>query len=232
MKGKINKRLIKIGIGCLAASLVFTGFIYNGMKKAAVPEAKETVAYFSSKLERDTIIQDRDIIMKPTPVSLIPQGAIKDKSEIEGKRLIVDVNKDEQVFEDKVTERGDIRVDVNEMWTIGIDVKDISNFIGAQLKSDEYYALIYFNPLNGETRIMNKVKVVSLVDSTAKEIIDNGENVVKTINVAVHSQEEMLEIAKAKQFGEFEITKPPLEWEWEFESENSTVNPDMEDINI
>jgi hypothetical protein len=224
LKAKINSRMAKLAAFSLILSLIITLFLYKAVKNAAQPEPTKYIAYFDRDLAADTLLSGKEIIMKSTPLSLIPEGAIENKDIIKEKRLLTDVKKGEMVIDSKLTERGELRVDTDKMWTIGIDVKDISNFLGVQLKLGEYYGLVYKS--KSETRIMNKVMIVGIVDATGKEIISSGSSVPKTINVAIGSMEEMLEISDAKLKGVFEIIKPPEDWVFKREKseDESTIN--------
>lgn len=229
---KVNKRLIKIAAICLIVSMGLVFFAYKIMRQAAQPEARKKTVHFNADITKGTIITKNDLILKDTPVSLITENTVMSKEEINDKRLVVDANKGEMVYLNNVTERGNIRIDVDNMWIIGIDVKDISNFLGVQLKTGEEYALIHKNYIDnkytGSADIINKVKIVNMVDNTGREILENGEGVAKTINVAVNTQEEMLEIADRKEKGRFEIAKPPKKWTFKEVSENQA---NLENVN-
>ncbi len=212
MKAKINKRLIQIGVGCIILALILTAYLYRNIKRAAMPEATTKVVHFNKSIPKNTILEDRDLELLEVPVSRVPERALNSKESLVGQRLIIDVNRWEYATETKTTSRGDIKVDVEDMWIIGIDVKDISNYMGIQLQSGQYYGLIYDN-LTDELDVRHMVKIVSLVDNVGKEIFSNGEGVAKTINVAVETKEEMLEITKFKHLGMiFEIIKTPEDW--------------------
>lgn len=214
MKVKINRRLLQIGIGCLAVALILTAYTFNQMKKNAQPEPTESIAYFSDYLTRGIILKDSDIKMKETPLSMIPLDAIKDKKMIIDRELIVDVSKDEFALINKTTVRGEIREDVESMWEIGIEVKEISDFLGSQIKIDEYYALLFADPLTNEKYPINKVKITGLVDSTGSTIHPNSEGLPKVVIMAVNKEEEMKEIASYKMQGLFELVRPPKDWEY------------------
>ncbi len=215
MKAKINKRLIQIGVGCIILALILTAYLYRNVKRAAMPEATIKIVHFNKSIPKNTILEDRDLELLEVPVSRAPEGALSSKESLVGKRLIIDVNRWEYATGTKTTSRGDIKVDVEDMWIIGIDVKDISNYMGIQLQAGGYYGLIYDN-LAGELDVRHMVKIVSLVDNVGKEIFSNGEGVAKTINVAVETKEEMLQITKFKHLGmAFEIIKTPEDWRLE-----------------
>lgn len=211
---KVNKRMLRIAMGCFIIAITFTMYLYQNIQKASEPEPTLGVVHFTQNIMRDTIINGQDVQLTFIPASKVPQGAIRDKEQLIGKRLVVDVNKGEYAFPNKVTERGDIKVDINDMWVIGIDVKDISNFMGVQLRTGEYYGLLY-SDVSGQLEVRNMVKIISLIDNVGREIFSNGEGVPKTINVAVKSKEEMISITQTKHAGisQFEIVKTPEGWQ-------------------
>lgn len=186
------------------------------MKKTAQPEPTESIAYFSDYLTRGIVLKDSDIKMKETPISMIPLDAIRDKNELINRELIVDVSKDEFALLNKTTVRGEIRKDVESMWEIGIEVKEISDFLGTQIKIDEQYALLFADPITNQKYLINKVKITGLVDSTGNAIYPKSEGLPKVVMLAVETEEEMREIASYKMQGLFELVRPPREWEYNY----------------
>lgn len=208
---KINRRLIKIALACMGAAIILTFMLYSTVRKVNVPEETVKVAYFKSMIEKDTILKSSDVTLKQTPVSLVPKDAIKDASQIEGKRLLFRVLPDEMAMPSKIIDRGDNLVDVKELWTVGLDVANISNFLGGNIKEGKYYALLYRDPVNGNIFTLGKVKVAGLVDANSKIITRQGDAVAKTINISVESPDLLKKIAKAKGLGNstFELVDAP-----------------------
>lgn len=229
MKVRINRRLLQIGFGCLIAALLLSFYIFNQMKKAAQPEPMESIAYFSENLPRGVVLRESDIKMKDTPKSMVPLDAIRDKSILIGRELIVDVSKDDFALLNKTTIRGEVKEDVENMWEIGIEVKDISDFLGSQIKVDEYYVLLFADPATNEKYPINKVKITGLVDSTGRLIHPNSEGLPKVVLMAVETEEEMREIASYKMKGLFELVRPPKNWEY---VEKIIEYEDMENIDV
>ncbi|WIV11138.1 hypothetical protein [Proteiniborus sp. MB09-C3] len=215
MRIKLNRRLLQIGIGCLIIAVILTVYTFNKMKKAAQPESTESIAYFSDDLTRGIVLKDSDIKMKETPISMIPLEAIRDKKELIDRELMIDVSKDEFALLNKTTVRGEVRKDVESMWEIGIEVKEISDFLGTQIKIDEYYALLFADSITNEKYLINKVKVTGLVDSTGNAIHPNSEGLPKVVILSVETEEEMREIASYKMKGAFELARPPRKWEYD-----------------
>jgi hypothetical protein len=233
---KINGRLRKIALVAFALAIVVNIFIYKSMKKAALPEETETIAYFKYNMEKNSIIEDDSSIeFRATPKSLVPKTAVRNLEEIKGKRLVMKADKGDFVLTNKLIERGDVRVDVTKLWTIGLDVKNISNFLGGNLREGGEYLLLYKKMDNekyliGEPEIVSKIMVVNMVDSTGRVITENGENVVKTINISVDNKETMLRIAIGKEEGKFEIIDAPKNYRIVKNSEKQET--DMKDIEI
>lgn len=227
MKIKLNKRLLQIGIGCLIVAAILIGYSFNQMKKAAQPEPTESIAYFSIALYRGMIIKESDIVMKATPISMIPADAIRSKGQLMDRELVVDVSQDEFALMNKTTVRGEIREDIEKMWEIGIEVKEISDFLGSQIKVDEYYALMFADPVTNEKHIINRVKVTALVDSSGKVLHPGAEGVPKTVIMAVETQEEIKEIADYKMRGLFELVRPPRDWQLMRQSEEMELEQEI-----
>lgn len=214
MKVKINRRLLQIGILTLIVAIIVTVLVFNQMKKAAQPEPTESIAYFADYLPVGIILKDSDIKMKETPKSMIPVDAVRHKRELVGREIVANVSKDDFALINKTTERGEVKKDVQDLWEIGIEVKEISDFLGSQIKVDEYYALLFADPLINQKYPINKVKVTGLVDSTGRIIHQNSDSLPKTVLLTVGTEEEMKEIASYKIKGLFELVRPPKDWEF------------------
>ena len=208
---KINRRLIYIALASLVVSIMLTFFIYNAIKKVAVPEPTQKIGYFKYNMDKDTILKDSDVVFIETPVSLIPQTAIRSMSEFSGKRLVIKAEQGDLVLSGKLVERGDVLVDVRQLWTIGLDVTNISNYLGGNIKEGKEYILLY-KDASGIVSILSEVKVANLIDSTGKLITRNGDGLIKTINVSVDTEEVLLKIAQVKGTGGFELISAPEDY--------------------
>lgn len=208
MKLKVNKRLLQLTLISFVSALLISGFAFKTMRIAAEPEATEEIAYFKYNMEKDSVLRDSDIDIRHTPKSLIPETAVKNMNDIEGKRLVIKAEAGDIITTGKIIERGDVRVDVTAYWTIGIDVKNISNVLGGNLKEGGDYILIYVGPENTE-EIISEIKIASIVDSTGKLITQAGDGVAKTINISVKEEDIVRKIAALKEVGTFEIVDAP-----------------------
>lgn len=208
---KINRRMIRIALACLGLSVILTFMLYSTMKKTVAPEPTVRVAYFKTMMEKDTVLKDSDVVWKQTPVSLVPKDAIKEGESLADKRLLYKVLPGEMAMPSKLIERGEVLVDVKALWTIGLDVTNLSNYLGGNIREGKFYVLLYRDPATGNMKIMGKVKVAGLVDATGRIITKQGDAVVKTVNVSVEKEEILKKIAKAKGVGNatFELVDAP-----------------------
>lgn len=209
---KVNRRLINIALVSLVIAGIITFFIFDTIQKAAQPEPTEPIAYFKYNLDKDTVLKQSDIVFLHTPVSLIPKTAVRSYDEIRGKRLMIRAEAGDMVLTGKLIERGDVKVDVKDYWTIGLDVTNISNYLGGNLKDGGDYILLHKN-LEQPAVIISKVKIANLVDSAGKIITDNGDGLIKTVNVSVEDEGTLLDIATKKESGSFELVDAPQGYE-------------------
>lgn len=205
---KINNRLLKIAAISLAAAIGVSILAFNMMKKAAEPETKTLIVYFRSSLQKDTVVAASDFVIIPTPVSLVPKTAVQNAGELVGKKLVSNVEAGEFALPSKLIERGDVRVDVKELWTIGLDVENISNYLGGNLKEGKEYVLLH-RSVSGSIAKVCKGIVSSLLDGTGKLITSTGDGVVKTVNFSVPDGQILITIAQAKASGKFELVDAP-----------------------
>lgn len=214
---------------CFLIALVLTFFVYNTLKKSVQPEATTKIAYFKSDLESGSIIKELDVVLRETPISLVPKNAINNIADIKDKMLLSDATAGDFILASNIAARGDIKVDVQDMFYLGIEVDKISNFIGTQLKEGEYYGLLFIGA-DGNSEKMYKIKLVNMIDNTGKIVVEGSQSVVSEINVAVEEITEVREIAEKKRAGSFELVRvPESKWE-EIQELNNDYNNNLTDI--
>lgn len=214
MKFKINRRLLQIGILCMVLSIALVFFIYSTFKKSVEPEKREKVAYFKYNIERGKVVTKDDLIMKDTPVSLIPENKVTDLSLIEGKTLITNGIANDFALSDKFIERGETNIDVKDMFQMSLKAEHISNFLGTQIKEGDFYGLLYLNQIDFNIDRIFKIKLISMVDATGKIVTEAGASVVDSIIFAVDTEEQIKAISSYKKTGTFELFKPSEDY-WE-----------------
>lgn len=209
---KINKRLVYICIVSLVLAMLVTFFVYKAIKASVQPEKTEKILYFKNKLDKGSVITEKDVYVKDTPISLIPQNAIKNTKEVVDKTLLINAMADDYVLENKLISRGEIKVEAEDMFHMGLKVDSLSNFIGTQLKEGDIYGLLFISLEGIADEELYKVKLLNMVDNTGKIIVQSGDVPVEAINIALDKYEHIIEIAEKKKLGYFELIKAPEEW--------------------
>jgi len=214
MFNKINRKLKIVFFICLILSLFSATLIFNLMKSSVVPEEKIEVPVFSKDLAKDAEIIKSDIKMIQVQPSIVPASALKNTADILGKTLLEDVYQGEYAFPDKLSERGVAKINIDNMYVCGIDIENISDYLGVQIKVGDVFTV--YEKLPGVLpRRISDVTIVSIVDANANELSAAGNSNPKTINIAVNSESEMIEILVAEENRAIELVRPPLKKESE-----------------
>lgn len=218
---KINKRLIIIGISCFIASIIIVLTAFKTMKDNVEPEERVPVLYFRKDVQDGVVVSEENFReffkTQETPISLVPKEILK-ADDIYNKMLVKSSESGQFATSDYFIERGEIKEkEADSRWIIGINVDDISNFLGCQLKKGDKYALVFIEEVDEEVTagIVNQVEIVNMVDSTGRLITENSQTVAKTVNVSVRTPGEVTEIARCKNKGKFEMVRPSENWEFE-----------------
>ncbi|HAS73284.1 MAG TPA: hypothetical protein DCS67_03980 [Clostridiales bacterium UBA8960] len=206
---KFNRRMKIVLLICVFLGIFATALLYNTMKSYVEPVEEVIVPVANRSLVKDTEISDTDVRMISIKSNLVPKDAIKTKAELIGKRLLDVAHEGEYFFPNRISERGVTRVVIDDMYRIGIDIENISDFLGLQLKIGDKY-ILYSKMPGVEPVKLGEVIIVSLVDLSAKEVIDSEGANLKTVNVAVKTEGEMKALITAEQNRAIEIIKPPV----------------------
>ena len=206
---KFNRRMKIVLLICVFLGIFATALLYNTMKSYVEPVEEVIVPVANRSLVKDTEISDTDVRMISIKSNLVPKDAIKTKAELIGKRLLDVAHEGEYFFPNRISERGVTRVVIDDMYVIGIDIENISDFLGLQLKIGDKY-ILYSKMPGVEPVKLGEVIIVSLVDLSAKEVIDSEGANLKTVNVAVKTEGEMKALITAEQNRAIEIIKPPV----------------------
>lgn len=206
---KFNRRMKIVLLVCVLLAIFTTALLYNTMKSSVVPVEEIMVPVANQSLIKDTEIKESDVKMISIKGNLVPKDAIKSKTELIGKRLLDVAHEGEFFFPNRISERGVTRVVIDDMYVVGIDIENISDFLGLQLKIGDKY-ILYSKMPGVEPVKLAEVIIVSLVDLSAKEVIDSEGANLKTVNVAVKTESEMKALITAEQNRAIEIIKPPV----------------------
>lgn len=204
---KINLRLMVIVVVCGIIAAAAAAAIYKDAMRKANPETLVPVVIFGKDVKMGEVVEKDAVMLAKWPVSQAPSAAIEKPETVVGKRLAYSVHKGQPAFADTAVERGFEQVQTDG-FEVGIDVTNISNVLGAQLRPGDNYLLLHRQEGGGITSI-SMVTVTGLVDAAGKQLV-NESGVAKTVNVALDQQETMLQVVSLKGTGEFELVKAPV----------------------
>jgi hypothetical protein len=223
-------------------SVVIASVMYFFLLSLTEPEPLVEIYTYSRNIDKGTILSELDINSKDIPKSLYSYGIESSKENIVGKKLLTGVNAGEFIYTNKLTERGRIENDFDDLYIIGIDVTNISNFLGTQLKEgDTYYLLGDKEVLAAvETDIVTKtdsvvetiisnveVTIISLVDSTGNVVLGNKQTPIKTVNLGVKKLEDLHTVKELEKLARVDLIRYPVKEELKIESikvDQSKVN--------
>lgn len=204
---KRNRKLKIIIAVCFIFAILVNYMMYNIIKLKADPEPEVSILVFK-ELEADTELTETNFRYMKVKESQVPKGIIKNIDDLIGKRLTINVHDGEFIYPDKISERGVYKIDTNNMYIIGIDVYDISDSLGIQLKIGDSYK-VYSKFENQEPMVIADAVIVNLVDTNGKEVNSEVVTAIKTLNVAVKTEEEIKSIIIAESSNAIELVKFP-----------------------
>lgn len=205
---KINRRTMLVLLALITIGFLANYMIYNSIKNSASPEDEVEVLVFK-ELEAETEVAESDLRKIILKKSEVPGNIINNYTDVVGKRIIQAVHDGEFIFEDKMSERGVYKVDTKNMYLVGIDIINISDALGMQMKIGDNYK-IYSKYQVLEPKTISDVTLVSLVDINGREVVSQNGNTIKTINVAVKTEEEVKLIIMAESENSIEFVRSPL----------------------
>lgn len=203
-------------------AIVIVAAIYYSMAAALSPEPVVKVYTFTKNLESGYIITPLDIKESFIPKSLHTVSLEENIDDIVNKKITADVAAGEFVYSNKLTDRGRIESNYDDLYVIGIDVTNISNSLGTQLKVGDIYHLIYNDlidtteeneniTIEGNTVQSIEVTILALIDNTGNEVIGDKQTPIKTINVGCKTLEDIEKIKVLEQIDQIEIIRFPKE---------------------
>lgn len=199
---KINKRLIIIIAvsGLLAGAL--SVFLYMLMLTEVQPESQVRVPVLNTMIDKDDVILEVNISYLSINEGAITGEVIKTKSELIGKKAVQKIRAGEPIYGSDVAERGAVADPLQELYLIGVDVSNISNFLGTQLLQEGQYYI-----LTDQGNI--EVRIAGLVDSTGNAVFGDKQVPIKTINFGVKTLEDVQKIRLLEMVDGIELVKFP-----------------------
>ncbi len=218
---KLNRRLYIIVAISVALGVILAFFTYSYIEKQAAPEERIDILIFSQNMNENTVLTS-DKVKGSTkkisiPISLKPYNAVTSVESIYDMTLTEKVRKDEYVLQDMLTERGHSTFNAEEYYQVSIDVSELTNFLGLQLKRGSEYELYYRNKEKdkltferGYGLISKEVFVVELVDHLGNKVFEERDENIKAVIVAMESPEAIEEVVRIKEDVHFELIKAPV----------------------
>jgi len=210
---KFNRKSWLLIIVCVILAFGVTRQIEAQARESVKPEPKATLWVFNQTINKDKEIERSMVEEVKWPVSAIPRDAMKDIDSVVGKRLAIGVYKGQPIFENQLVLRGEDRLDTSNWWECSIDIKNISNFIGTQLKMGQPYILMHRKE-GEEATFVNEIIVAGLVSANGNMVTDASTTAPKSLIIGVKEQEGTQEIVTLKETGSFELVKAPTHFEF------------------
>jgi len=209
---KINRRLmIIIFLSTVVASILVVA-LYFFLLSLTEAEPVINIYTYDRNIEKGSIIEDSDIIEKQISKSIYVLGIETSKDKIVGKKLIVDVNDGEFIFANKLTDRGRVENEFDDLYIMGIDVTNISNMLGTQLKESETYFITPVLDIDSSLEINKDIEIVivSLVDSTGNIVSGERPSPIKTVNVGIKEKSDLDLVKRLESYDRVEIIRYPI----------------------
>lgn len=234
---QITSRYLWIIAVSILLGVAVSLFAYSSIKKAAAPEERVEILMFSKAIEENTVLT-KDVIKMSiksidVPISLKPRKSISSRDELYDMTIVENVRQGEYLTKDMLTKRGSSSFDAEDYWQVSIDVSELTNFLGLQLKRGERYQLFYrakekdrltFERDDGQ--ITDKAYVVELIDHLGNKVFEERDENIKSVVLAVEDEEAALKIVSIKDDVSFELIKAPVKYYKEQVKENNTFDQD------
>lgn len=209
---KINRKLMTIILLSTVVASILVAALYFFLLSLTEPEPVTNIYTYSRNIEKGTILEESDLKVKQVPKSIYASGLETSKDNIIGKRLIVNVNDGEFVFANKLTDRGRVENEFDDLYIIGIDVNNISNALGTQLKESETYYITPVIDVESSAVVSKDIEIViiSLVDSIGNVVNGERPSPIKTINVGLRTKADLDIVKGLEAYDRVEIIRYPI----------------------
>ncbi len=199
---KINKRLIIIIMVSGVIAGILSILLYFMLKNEVQPEKQFQIPVLNVALNKDEVILEANIRYLKINEGAISSEVIRDKAALVGKKVVQKIRSGEAIYKSDIAERGEITESLQSLYIIGVDVSNISNFLGTQLLLDgEYYIITDQGNI--------KVIIAGLVDSTGNAVYGDKQMAIKTVNIGVKTLEEVKVVRQLEIMDGIEIIKYP-----------------------
>lgn len=199
---KINKRLLMIFTISGGIAVLLSCLLYYLVITEADPVKQVGIPVLSIQLEKDSVIQEGNIKTEYFNANSIPNGIIRDRKQLIDKQISAKIHPGEFIFSSDIVERGEVSEPLKKLFIIGIDVNNISNFLGTQLEIEGVYYV-----LNGDKNI--EVRVAGLIDSTGNSVYGEHQVPIETVNLGVKTMAELNQLRQLEMADGIELIKYP-----------------------
>lgn len=219
-KIKITKRYLLIILISVILGTVLSIVWYSNLEKAAAPEEQISVLVFTRSLNENEILTPEKVktVLKRVnvPKSIKPPNAITAVESLYDKTLIENAREGDYVVADMLTERGQTTFEAGDYWQVSIDVSELTNFLGLQLKRGDEYQMFFRKKMSDSLTnerawgmITDEVYVVDIIDNLGNKVFEQREENIKSVILAMPDQDAYREIIRLKDDAHFELGKAP-----------------------
>jgi pilus assembly protein CpaB len=163
--GKINRTII--GVICIILGLVIC-FAIAPLVNNKMAEKAEIIRV-NKDIPQGSIISDKDVVSISVGSFNLPEGVIKDKSQVIGKYAACDLRKDSYVLSSMISPTGDSAADIFKSLTdtqraMSIPITDFANGLSGKLQNGDIVSIIITS--ESKTLIPGELKYIRVITTT------------------------------------------------------------------
>lgn len=208
--------LIVVALGCgLIASIGISQVMENGGEQEATPKVEKAKIYVATRdVEQGVLLTPQCVKLEEWPKNLIPDGAVRELTEIEGKKTKGRLFPGEPILLPKLVDKNDLNVESDNipqgMRVVSVKVTVDSSASGLLNPGDRVDVLVYLRrgagiPVTTTRTIMKNVSVFAVNAVTEREIDDDSSIRAKTVSLLV-SPDQAERITLASELGRIKLS--------------------------
>lgn len=209
--------LIVVALGCgLIASIGISQVMENGGEQEAEPKVEKEVIYVAVRdVEQGVLLNPQSVKREEWPKSLVPDGAVRELVDIEGKKTKGRLFPGEPILMPKLVDKNDLNVESDNipqgMRVVSVKVTVDSSAAGLLKPGDRVDVLVYLRrgtgiPVTTTRTIMKNVSVFAVNAVTEREINDDDSSIrAKTVSLLV-SPDQAERITLASELGRIKLS--------------------------
>lgn len=201
---RINRKLILIIVISGALACVFSILLFLVLRNEVQPEKQVLIPVLISQIGRDEIILEGNIRYLKINENAVPAEVIRNKESLINKKAVQKIRPGQLIYNGDIAERGEVTKELGKLYIVGIDVSNISNFLGTQLLQEGEYFIV-----TDQENV--RVVIAGLIDSTGNAVFGDKQAPIKTINLGVKTLEDVKLLRKLESLDYIELVKFPDE---------------------